>query len=806
MKIKLIYVSAIFLLFFLPLLCFGQSDILNQVLKIKSLETNFNLEVKWKYQQGDDLTWANPEFDDSAWAYYQIDKPPEQQAIKPINDFSWFRIKLQLPNKLSEQNFNSEVIYNDLAIALQTKTFLNYQIYANGVLITPQKDILSVSKLEYPWPKIIQIPSNLIDSNGNLSLAIRVWFFPENTVGSGRRAFSEGLFLLGKIPNLEIAKENRRIKLLYVTSSTFVLSIIFLLVSLYHLLIYLRLGTEKDYLRYSLCVFFYSIQIFAGTFFWNSLLLGSHNNIILVLFISNKLTSVFLIEFLWNFFNKPISKWVRAFQLLNLVNVLCCLSLPYLLTLRVETFTYAPFSILFLVMIIKLIAMESWRGNSEAKVLLLGTIVYFLVFLVQIKLTYNIIQWAFAFNIVLMATLVANRFARVYKELNILNRNLENKVSERTNEISQKNKALQEQTNEIGEKNKALQDRIEEIARKNQELVESNQRADRIFNVLAEALPGTVLDEKYRLDEMIGSGGFGAVYKATHLQIKRKVAVKIFKPSAGNDSSESLERFRLEAIAGSRINHPNAVAIVDSGISSDGIAYLVMELLNGRPLKKEIREKKVFSVSRMVFILLPVCEVLIKAHELGLVHRDIKPDNIFIHHSEGKEIIKLVDFGLVKLVEDSGSINISDLTATGVLIGSPQYMSPEQVNSKACGEKSDIYSLGVVAYEMLAGRLPFLPINNVMFSLFMQHMSEPPPHLTDFNKNVPEELVELIMQTLAKKPDERPSAQELATAMSKFYTEEAAETYENITQEQNDDLTDSKKTKVLEPDTNKFIC
>ncbi len=799
MKIKIVSISAIFLLFFLPFCCFGQLS-----KKVKSLETNFNLEVNWKYRQGDDLTWANPEFDDSTWKDFEINKSPEQQDITPNNNFSWFRIKLKLPIKASEQADDFEQLYNDIGIVLQTKIFLNYQIYANGVLITPQKDILSVNKIEYPWPKIIQIPANLIDDKGNLCLAIRVWFFPEYAVGSGRRGFSEGLFVLGKVPNLEIAKENRRIKLLYRTISTFVLSIIFLLVSLYHLLLYIRLGTEKDYLRYSLCVFFYSIQIFAGTFFWNSLLLGSHNNIILVLFVSNKLTSVFLIEFLWNFLGKPISKWVRAFQLLNLINILFFLFLPFLLMLRIETLTYAPLSILFLVMIIKLIGVESWRGNSEARVLLLGSLSYFVVFLIQIKLPYNIIQWAFAFNIVLMATLVANRFARVYKELNLLNRDLEKKVAERTNEISQKNKALLEQTDEISEKNKALQDRIEEIAHKNQELIESNQRADRIFNVLAEALPGTVLDEKYRLDEIIGSGGFGAVYKATHLQIKRKVAVKIFKPLAGNDSSESLERFRLEAIAGSRINHPNAVAILDSGISSDGIAYLVMELLSGRPLKKELREKKVLSVSRTVFILLPVCEVLIKAHELGLVHRDIKPDNIFIHRSEGREIIKLVDFGLVKLVEDSGSINISDLTATGVLIGSPQYMSPEQINSKSCEEKSDIYSLGVVAYEMLAGRPPFLPINNIMFSLFMQHMTEPPPHLADFNKNAPNELVELIMKTLAKSPEDRPNAQELATAMSKFYTKEGEETYQNVTEETEDYLTDSKKTKIIEADTNKF--
>ncbi|MFY9224048.1 MAG: ATP-binding protein [Blastocatellia bacterium] len=471
MKIKLVSVSTIFLLFFLPFCCFGQlnkNDRTNfpQILKVKSLETNFDLEVKWKYQQGDDLAWANPEFDDSTWTDFQINKSPEQQAIAANNNFSWFRIRLKLPIKVFESSEDFEQLYNDIGIALQTKIFLNYQIYANGVLITPQKDILSVSRIEYPWPKIIHIPANLIDNKGNLCLAIRVWFFPEYAVGSGRRAFSEGLFVLGKVPNLEITKENRQIKLLYKTANTFVLSIIFLLISLYHLLLYIRLGTEKDYLRYSLCVFFYSMQVFAGTFFWNSLALDSHNNIILALFIFNKLTSVFLIEFLWNFLGKPISKWVRAFQLLNLINILIFLFLPFLLMLRIETLTYAPLSILFLVMIIKLIGVESWRGNSEAKVLLLGSLSYFVVFLIQIKLPYNIIQWAFAFNIVLMATLVANRFARVYKELNILNRDLEKKVAERTNEIS--------------EKNKALQDRVKEIADKNQELIESNRDAEKL--------------------------------------------------------------------------------------------------------------------------------------------------------------------------------------------------------------------------------------------------------------------------------------------------------------------------------------
>src|SRR5207253_1447076 len=128
------------------------------------------------------------------------------------------------------------------------------------------------------------------------------------------------------------------------------------------------------------------------------------------------------------------------------------------------------------------------------------------------------------------------------------------------------------------------------------------------------ALPGTVLDGKYRLDLKIGTGGYGVVYRGTHLAMKRPIAVKVFKPSPGNDSAESLERFQQEAISACRINHLNAVSVLDSGISSEGIAYLVMELLEGNPLSRELREGRIFSPLRCAEIIIPICEVLTKAH------------------------------------------------------------------------------------------------------------------------------------------------------------------------------------------------
>src|SRR5262249_2591138 len=201
---------------------------------------------------------------------------------------------------------------------------------------------------------------------------------------------------------------------------------------------------------------------------------------------------------------------------------------------------------------------------------------------------------------------------------------------ERAAEIEKKNSELEDKNAELALQKEALAGKNEELANKNEELIQSQMRADRIFSALAEALPGTVLDGKYRLEEKIGSGGFGAVYRAVHLMMSRSVAVKVFKPSPGNDSADALERFRLEAVSACRINHPNAVSILDSGISSEGIAYLVMELLKGHTLTAEMRKRKIFPIERIAQILPPVCEVLGKAHSMGIVHRDVKPDNIFL--------------------------------------------------------------------------------------------------------------------------------------------------------------------------------
>lgn len=386
--------------------------------------------------------------------------------------------------------------------------------------------------------------------------------------------------------------------------------------------------------------------------------------------------------------------------------------------------------------------------------------------------------WAYLLYIVLI---VGSSISIVQYRLLVLKRQnalLEAKVSERTQELSDRNQALIDsevkiklQADELVKKNLALDKKFNELAKKNEELIASQKQAARIFSALAEALPGTVLDGKYQLDKKIGSGGFGAVFQATHLALNRAVAVKVFRPTPGNDTSESLVRFRLEGVSAIRVNHPNAVSVLDSGISLEGIAYLVMELLEGHTLKREISQQSILPIKRAAEILLPVCDVLDKAHSMGIIHRDIKPDNIFLHKNLADEIVKVVDFGIAKLIDETFEFDedMQNLTATGGLIGTPVYMSPERLQNLPYDGKSDIYSLGVVFYEMLCGRPPFFPQSNSTYDIFMviqNHINDLPPNPSKINPSISLEIEALILKTLAKDPILRPSAKELAQELA----------------------------------------
>lgn len=358
--------------------------------------------------------------------------------------------------------------------------------------------------------------------------------------------------------------------------------------------------------------------------------------------------------------------------------------------------------------------------------------------------------WAYGFYFVAVASVGYGGINWRLKILRRRNEELEQLVALRTSE---------------------LKDKVQELAQKNEELQVSQRQADRIFTAFTEALPGTVLDGKYRLDIKIGAGGFGAVFRATQMALDRKVAIKVFRPTPGHDSPKEVERFRREGISSCRVNHPNAVSILDSGISSDGIAYLVMELLNGHTLARELKLRRRLSLKRCAAIINPLCDALSAAHQAGIIHRDIKPENVFLHKIKGGEVVKILDFGIAKLVGEGNSNLEDDLTATGGIIGTPAYMAPERLNGTNYDHRVDIYSLGIMLFEMVTGNVPFTSTGRNLFEVLFSHFHQEVPSIKALNLNLPEEVEALIQRALKKNPEERISLAELAAELNRIAAE-----------------------------------
>jgi serine/threonine protein kinase len=305
---------------------------------------------------------------------------------------------------------------------------------------------------------------------------------------------------------------------------------------------------------------------------------------------------------------------------------------------------------------------------------------------------------------------------------------------------------------------------LEEVNRQlvetNRELVAAHDQADRVFAAYAKALPGTVLENKYRLDEELGSGGFGVVYRGRHLILEQPVAIKVFRPMEGNDSASGLQRFLREGAAASRIRHPNAVRVLDTGVC-DGIAFLVMELLEGRSLADELAEVGTLPLGRCVRIAAAVAQVLAVAHREGILHRDVKPENVFLHRADGEEVVKVLDFGIAKFVDDKADTAKACRTRTGEFMGTPSFIAPERICGGSDDGRSDVYSLGAMLYQMVSGVLPFGE-QRVMAVMLGVTDGGPPAPPSRHRPGVPAELDALIQRALAWSPADRPTAQELA--------------------------------------------
>ncbi|MFY9618724.1 MAG: protein kinase [Pyrinomonadaceae bacterium] len=276
-----------------------------------------------------------------------------------------------------------------------------------------------------------------------------------------------------------------------------------------------------------------------------------------------------------------------------------------------------------------------------------------------------------------------------------------------------------------------------------------------VADLIIDPLLRRVFEGKYRLDERLGGGGMGTVYRATHLLIDRPVAIKVLSQRFVGDSTAK-QRFRREARAAGRMHHPNAVSVTDFGATADGYLYIVMELLEGRTLRDLLAREAPLDVARVVSIMLQTCAAVSAAHDVGLIHRDLKPANIFIEQrSNTPAVVKVLDFGVAKFaVEEQADDDYQTLTQVGAIIGTPRYMSPEQCSgSGSVTPASDVYSLGIILYEMLSGVVPFNA--ETPLAIALRHVSEPPRPLREIVPDVPEKLEAIAHKALAKRPSDR---------------------------------------------------
>ena len=261
---------------------------------------------------------------------------------------------------------------------------------------------------------------------------------------------------------------------------------------------------------------------------------------------------------------------------------------------------------------------------------------------------------------------------------------------------------------------------------------------------------------RFRIEREIGTGGMGTVYLATHLDLERPVAVKIIRREFASDADVA-DRFLREARTMAKLRHPNAAMIFDAGNLPDGRHFIVMEFVEGETLSQALAREGRFPFTRAVGIATQICDVLEEAHRIGIVHRDLKPSNILL----GKRGVCVLDFGVAKVLASSAESTFTHAsTGSGQLIGTPRYMSPEQCIGQRVGARSDLYSLGVLTYEMLAGRPPF--VDPLQSALLVKQATAPAPPLPRLRQDIPRPLALAVHGLLAKRPEDRPRTAAMA--------------------------------------------
>ncbi|MFP2933739.1 serine/threonine-protein kinase, partial [Pyxidicoccus sp. 3LG] len=272
----------------------------------------------------------------------------------------------------------------------------------------------------------------------------------------------------------------------------------------------------------------------------------------------------------------------------------------------------------------------------------------------------------------------------------------------------------------------------------------------------ADPLIGRTLNGRFSILEPLGVGGMGKVYRALQAQLERVVALKVLNPTFQSSKDPGFQkRFLREASLTSKLRHPNTVTVIDYGKTDDGIYYIAMEYLDGRTLAQVLGQVGPLAWARSVSIAQQICRSLREAHSLGIVHRDLKPANIMLLNEQDQDLVKVLDFGLVKSVAAPQEGQISpEITQNGTFLGSPQYMAPEQARN-VTDARSDVYSLGIVLFQMLMGRPPFIARDHI--ELIFAHYKEAPPTFQQLRPDiaVPAEIEAVVRRCLEKDPARR---------------------------------------------------
>ncbi len=761
-------------LLLIALLWFGLTGLAGPT-EVADIGTPADLSGIWAFRTGDDPGWAGISIETAGWETIQVPKTWGRQNRPGLGGFAWYRTELLV---------STNMIGRPLAVSFGFGGIGSYEVFAGGRKIggmgnPSAKNALFLQPVSFP------IPREAIGTDGKLVLAVRMWADPgiaaafPDSGGFGdypwlQTRYFQGPFLVGAEGEVRNRVESIYLRILRTSLPLLAAVVLCGAIGVYHLNLFLRRRELTGYFWFGLLALIFSVNLAFTSPLSDRPLGGGISNHRIAIATTHGMFVV-LIQFLWPFLSTPITKWLRAYQASNLLIAIFALVAPFHIVLM-----STPYRFLWLVSFVFIgVGFVSWRairGDREARTIWIGIVCLLLASMERFirqtvkwgdlspLISINLLSGGYFMLAGAMSLSVSNRFSRVHAELEVLTENLERKVAERTEELNHKNEELADNLRQLEAARIETERKNRELDKRISELIASRQQADRIFSALSEALPGTVLDGQYRLDEKIGAGGFGAVFRATNLQTQEIVAVKVFKPVPGNETISAVERFKREGISASRLSHPNAIRIFDSGISQEGIAYLVMELLRGRTLAEELKIRGRLTVARAAELLLPICSALAEAHRLGIVHRDIKPDNIFINLTPEGEVVKVVDFGIAKLLGEATDNEMDKLTVTGAVVGTPMYIAPERIRGLEYDGKSDVYSVGVMLFQMLTGVTPFRSGGESAVSVLMAHLTKPAPSLRDIRPDIPQSIDEVVLKGLEKNPAERPTAAELAEA------------------------------------------